>query len=108
MMKLISKKVWGKWKEQVLGRGSWLIHHLQNMSHHKIYIFWYCVVNEEVASTSSQIVEQIEVIQEVVLLGISKAESIFKTQFSQKIDSRKRKMNLILSVIFSITPTDVL
>ena len=34
--------------------------------------FWYCVVNIEVSSTSSQIVEQIEVVQEVVFSGISK------------------------------------
>ena len=42
------------------------------MSHKKIYTFLYCVVNDEVPSTSSQIVEQLEVIQEVVLPGISK------------------------------------
>ena len=32
----------------------------------------YCVVNDEVPSTSSQIIEQIEVVQEAVLLGTSK------------------------------------
>ena len=42
------------------------------MSHQKIYSFWLCVVNDEVLSTSSEIVEQIEVIQEVVLSGICK------------------------------------
>ena len=72
MMKLTSKKAWGKRKEQVFTRGSWLIHHLQNISHQKIYTFWYYVVNDEVPSTSSQIVGQIEVIQERVLPGISK------------------------------------
>ena len=45
---------------------------LQNMSYQKIYTFWYYVVNGEVPSASSQIIEQIEVIQEVVLPGLSK------------------------------------
>ena len=40
------------------------------MSHQKIYTFWYYVVNDQVPSTSSQIVEKIEDIQEVVLPGI--------------------------------------
>ena len=71
MMKLIGKKTLGKNKEQVFRRGSWLIHHLQNMSHQKIYTFWYYPVNDEVPATSSQIVEQIEVIQEIALSGIS-------------------------------------
>ena len=42
------------------------------MSYQKIYTFWYYVVNDEGPSTSSQIAEQYEVIQEVVLPGISK------------------------------------
>ena len=42
------------------------------MSYHKIYTFKYYVVNDEVQSTFSQIVEQIGVIKEVVLAGISK------------------------------------
>ena len=37
-----------------------------------MYTFYYYVVNDEVPSTSSHIVEQIEVIQEVVLRRISK------------------------------------
>ena len=72
MMKLTSKKARGKRKEQVFRRGSWLIHHLQNMSYQKIYTFRHYVVNNEVPSISSQIDEQIEVIQEVVLPGIFK------------------------------------
>ena len=72
MMKLTRKKAWGKRKEQVFRRGSWLIHHLENMSYQQMYTFYYYVVNGEVPSTSSQIVEQIEVIQEVVLRRISK------------------------------------
>ena len=44
---------------------------LKNMSHYKKCTFWYYVVNEEVPLTSSQIVEQTEVIQEVILLRIS-------------------------------------
>ena len=81
------------------------------MFHQKKYTFWYCIVNDEVPSTSSQIFEQIEVIQEVVLPGISKLNdsALDKregdlTQFSPKKDSRKRKMDLILPIIFSITP----
>ena len=72
MKKLTSKKAWRKRKEQVFRRGIWLIHHLKNMSYQQIYTFWYYVVNDEAPSTSSQIVEQIEVIQELVLQGISK------------------------------------
>ena len=49
-----------------------MIHHLQNIPHQKLYTFWNCVVNDEVPSTSSQIVEQIKVIKGVVLPGISK------------------------------------
>ena len=64
-MKLTSKKTEGKRKEQVFRRGSWLIHHLQNMSYQKIYASWYYVVNDEVPSTSPQIIGKIEVIQEV-------------------------------------------
>ena len=37
-----------------------------------IYIYWHCVANDEVPSTSSQIVEKIEVFQGVFLPGISK------------------------------------
>ena len=40
------------------------------MSHQTIYTFWYYVVNDQVPSASSQIVEKIEDIQEVVLPGI--------------------------------------
>ena len=42
------------------------------MFHQKIYTFWYCVNNDELPLISSQIVEQIEVIQELILLRISK------------------------------------
>ena len=42
------------------------------MSHQTIYTFWYYVANDQVPSTSSQIVEKIEDIQEVVLPGILK------------------------------------
>ena len=37
------------------------------MSHHKKSIFWFCIADDEVPSTSSQIVEEIDVNQEVVL-----------------------------------------
>ena len=81
--KKVSKKSWWKRKENVFRRGSWLIHHvkvlyifmfLKNMSLQKIYIFWYCVVDNEFSSTFSQIVEQMKNIQEVVKLGISKLD----------------------------------
>ena len=49
-----------------------LILFLKNMSHQKIYAFWYRAVNYEIPSTYSQIVEQVKIIQEVVLPGISK------------------------------------
>ena len=48
------------------------MHHFQNISHQKIYTFWYCDVSDEAPLTSSQIFEQIEVIQGVVLPGKSK------------------------------------
>ena len=48
------------------------MHHLQNIPHQEIYTFWYCVVNDEIPSTFSQVFEQIEVIQGVVLPAISK------------------------------------
>ena len=66
------KKTWGKRKELGFRRESWLIHYFQNISPQKIYTFWNCVVNEKVPSTSSQIIDQIEIIQRVVLSGISK------------------------------------
>ena len=83
---------------------------LKNMSHYKKCTFWYCVVNEEVPLTSSQIVEQIEVIQEVILLRISnmndsaldKKQDL--TQFFHKKEYRKRKM--ILPIIFTIATVD--
>ena len=68
------------------------------MFHQKKYTFWYCIVNDEVPSTSSQIFEQIEVIQEVVLPGISKLNDSAldkkpgeQTQFSPKKAAEKGK-----------------
>ena len=105
MMKLISwswisKKAWGKRKERVFRRGSWLIHHLQNMSHQKYKH------TDKVPSTSSQIVEQIEVIQKIAFLGISSLNNSApdtkqgdQTQFlpKQALEKGKRKMDLIFS-----------
>ena len=68
----IDKLKKNKKRAEQVRRGGWLIHHLQNMSYHKIYTFKYYVVNDEVQSTFSQIVQQIGVIKEVVLAGISK------------------------------------
>ena len=97
MTKLIRKEARGKTKELVFKRWSWLIHHFQNASYQKIYAFWNCVHNDEVPSTSSKIVEQIEIIQGVVLPGISKLNDWMprkgtkkKNTFSPKNDSRKR------------------
>ena len=68
------------------------------MSHHKIYTFWYCIVTDEVPSTSSQIVEQIEAVQEVVLPGICRLSNSApgkkqgdQTQFSPKKTLEKRQ-----------------
>ena len=60
---------------------------------------------DEVPSTSSQIVEQIEFIQEVDKPWVSKLNDSAQdkrqnTIFSKK-DSRKRKMVLILSIMFA-------
>ena len=64
---------------------------MQNISHQKVYTFWHCVVNDEVPSTSSQSIEQIEVIEAVVLPGTSKMNDSApdkkpkeQTQFSPK------------------------
>ena len=58
------------------------------------YTFWYYVVNDELPSTSSQIVEQIEVIQEVVLQGISKLNdsALYKKQEDQTLFSPKETL----------------
>ena len=63
MMKLISEKVW--WKKDTLKKKlidapferniSISTLFLKNMSHQKMYAFWYCVVNDVVSSTFSQI-----------------------------------------------------
>ena len=69
----------------------------------------YCVVNDEVPSTSSQIIEQIEVVQEAVLLGISKVnDSALNwkegdlTQFYPINDSGKRKIQCKRNIRFMI------
>ena len=63
--------------------------------------------------TYTQIFEQIEVIQEVVLPGMSTLNDSGphkkpkdQTQFSPKKDSRKRKMDLMLPIIFDMIPID--
>ena len=42
------------------------------MSHQKTYTFWYSLVNDEVPSTTSQIVKEIEDIQGGDMPGVSK------------------------------------
>ena len=81
MMKLISKNDWGK--KKVLQKRELIdtpcesniyiyIYIYINIVFEKHVIFWYCNVYGEVPSSSSQIVEQFDVIQEVLLPGISK------------------------------------
>ena len=77
------------------------------------YAFLYCVVSDEVLPNSSQTIEQIEVIQEVFVPGVSKTNDSAldkkqgdKTQFYPKKDARKRKMDLIMPIIFAISPID--
>ena len=85
--KEFDKKKTPEKKRRELVFRSWLIHHLQNISHQKVYTFWYCLVNDEEPSTSFQIIEQIEVIQGVVLTGISKTNDSAlgkKPKFSPK------------------------
>ena len=69
-----------------------MTHRLQIMCYLEICTFRYCVVNDKVPPTSSQIVEQIEVDQTVLLPGISQLndsapdnEPEDQTQFSPKI-----------------------
>ena len=95
MMKLISEKAWWKRKKAGIQKRK-LIEHLQNMSHQKIYTFWYA--NDDAPATYSQIVEQIEVIQGVVLPWISKLNDSApdkkqgrQTQFSPKKNREKGK-----------------
>ena len=96
MMTLKSKNAWRKRKEQIFRRGSWLVHHLQNMFYQRIYAFWYYVANNEVPSSSFQIVEQLSTRQET-----RKANTIFS-----KKHSRKSKMGFTLPIIFAIPPID--
>ena len=72
-----------------------------------------CVVNDEVPLTSSQIIEQIEIIQEAVLSGLPKHNNSTlnkkqenQTQVYRQKYSQKRKMDLILPIIFAITLND--
>ena len=67
MMKLLSRKSWRRKKEQVLVDTPIA----KYISSEDIYIL-YCVVNDEITLASSQIFEQIEVIQGLILTGISK------------------------------------
>ena len=115
-MKLISKKPWEKRNKKVFRRWNWLIHHVkliyintvfeEHVSSENIYILIFCCQ----WSTSSLIIEQIDVFQEVTLLGISKLNdsALDKkqgdlTQFFPKKDYRKRKMNLILAIVSHLT-----
>ena len=80
------------------------------MSHQKIYTFLYSVVNDEVPSTSSRIVEQIEDIQEVDIhrVHLGRMTQNYETRKPRTVFFkkyfRKRKMDLILPIIFAMTP----
>ena len=70
------------------------------------------MISDKVPLSSSQIVEHSEVIQEVVLPGISKVndeapdkKKVEKTQFSPKT-FLENEMDLIFPIIFAVTPTD--
>ena len=100
MMKLISKKAWGKRNETVFRRWNWLIHHVkliyintvfdEHVSSENIYILilccqWWSTINLFSNRWT------IDVIQEVILLRISKLNDSEldkkqgdRTQFSQK------------------------
>ena len=65
MMKLIRKNTCRKRKELVFS-GDWYAICKKYLIKKK-YAFWHCVINDEVLSNFSQIGEQIEVIQGVVL-----------------------------------------
>lgn len=93
--------------EKIFRRWNWLMHHikliyintflhfLKIMTDQKIYTFWYCVVNDEVPLTSSQIAEQIEAIQKVVLLGISKLnDSAIEKKYGNPTQLFQKKMTI--------------
>ena len=48
----------------------------KHVSSKNIYIFWYCLVNDEVPSSFSQIVEKIRNIQGGDILGVSKMKDL--------------------------------
>ena len=79
------------------------------------YTFLYSVVIDEVPSTSSQTDEQFAHIQEGDTPGASKLNDWHYTRnkeiehnFLPKNTLGKEKMDLMLSIIFAITPVDVL
>ena len=111
-MKLTSKKTWCRRKEQVLRKGSYLIQHVQNMAYQKIYTFWYYVINDEIPSTFSQSFNKLRLFKksfyQEYLSWITKQQTRNKEtkhNFLRKF-SRKRKMDLILPIIFPTTPID--
>ena len=112
----------GKGKAKAFRRGTWLLPFvkviqalfLKNLSHQKIYTFWHSLVNDEVTSTSSQTVEQIEDITGGGIPGLSKMndsaldkEQGDYTQFSPKKDSRKMEIDLLYPIIFAIPPVAI-
>ena len=94
MMKLISKYAWGK---KIFRRESWLIHPVKviyfTIVFEKYVIFWYCNIYDEVPSSSSKIIEQIDFIEELVLRKISKANDTapYKKQVDQTYFFFKKK-----------------
>ena len=109
MMKLISKKTWGKIKKRVFRRRSWLIHHLQNMSHLKIYTLWWSTINLFSNRWTSWSYLRNSITRNTLAEWLSTRQKTRRptTNFSKK-DFKKRKMDLILPIIFAITPIDAL
>ena len=117
MMKMIINKGSGKWKVKVIRRGNWLIHHVK-------VIYIYTVYEKHVLSESIYILIlyfqwwstinlfsnhwTIDVIKEVVLPGnlneaaLDKKKKENKRCFVKKKKIRKRKMDFILPIIFTI------
>ena len=117
MMKMIINKGSGKWKVKVIRRGNWLIHHVK-------VIYIYTVYEKHVSSESIYILIlyfqwwstinlfsnhwTIDVIKEVVLPRNLNEAALDKkkreqTLFCQKKKNiRKKKMDLILPIIFTI------
>ena len=73
------------------------------MSHQKIYRFWYRLVNDDVPSSTSQIVKQIEDIQGGDIPGVSKMNDSAPDNKERLYENERY---LMLPIIFAITSVD--